>query len=79
MNAVNPGPRRAARTERADRGFRILSDDEGRIWRVREVCFSDAPPSLIFESDTGFRRIRKYPDSWRAMSDVELYDLSWRT
>jgi hypothetical protein len=80
MSVANPGPWQELRTrERSDRGPRVLTDEEGHIWRVREVWFSDAPPSLIFESDTGFRRIRHYPESWRSMGDTELYELSWRT
>lgn len=63
--------------ERAEQGPRVLTDEEGRLWRVRELRFADAPPSLIFESETGFRRIRAYPASWRSLSDTELFDLSW--
>ena len=63
--------------ERAESGPRVLTDEEGRLWRVREVCFADAPPSLIFDSETGFRRVRAYPANWRSLSDAELFDLSW--
>lgn len=65
-----------ARTEPA---HRVLTDEEGRLWRVRELRFADAPPSLIFESETGFRRVREYPATWRSLSDTELFDISWRT
>jgi len=62
-----------------DRHTRVVTDEEGRLWRVREVRFADAPPSLIFESDAGFRRVRAYPANWQALAEVELYALSWRT
>jgi hypothetical protein len=65
--------------ERSNRASRTLTDEDGRIWRVREVAFADAAPSLIFESEAGFRRVRVYPGEWRSLSDVELYELSWRT
>lgn len=64
---------------RAEHGQRVLTDEEGRLWRVRELRFADAAPSLIFESETGFRRVRAYPATWRSLSDEELFDLSWRT
>jgi hypothetical protein len=59
--------------------WRTLMDEDGRVWRVREVTFADAAPSLVFESEAGFRRVRAYPGNWQAMSDSELYELSWRT
>ena len=65
--------------ERSEPGPRMLTDEEGRLWRVREVCFADAPPSLIFDSELGFRRVRGYPANWRSLSDDALFDLSWRT
>lgn len=80
MSGVNP----CAREEtcgrvRTEHGQRVLTDEEGRLWRVRELQFDDAPPSLVFESETGFRRVRAYPGSWRSLSDAELFDISWRT
>jgi hypothetical protein len=65
--------------ERAERIYRALTDEEGHLWRVREVSYADAPPSLIFECECGFRRVRQYPHDWRSLSDSELYELSWRT
>jgi len=62
-----------------ERLSRVVADEEGHLWRVREVQFADAPPSLIFESDAGFRRIRVYPPNWYTMIEGELYALSWRT
>jgi hypothetical protein len=63
---------------RSDRSTRVLTDEEGRVWRVREISFADTAPSLIFESEIGFRRVREYPSAWRALADNELYELSWR-
>lgn len=78
MSGVDPDARRELRSpERTERGPRVLTDEEGRLWRVREVRFADAPPSLIFEAETGFRRVREYPGTWRSLSDAELLDLSW--
>lgn len=73
-----------AQTERdappnGDRRTRMITDEEGRLWRVREVRFADAPASLIFESDAGFRRVRIYPANWQALAEMELYALSWHT
>ena len=64
---------------RTEHGQRVLTDEEGRLWRVRELRFADTAPSLIFESESGFRRVREYPATWRSLSDDELFDLSWRT
>jgi hypothetical protein len=58
---------------------RVVTDEEGHVWRVREVSFSDTAPSLIFESESGFRRVRNFPTDWQLLGDVELYELSWRT
>lgn len=80
MSGVDP----CAREElcgpvRTEHGQRVLTDEEGRLWRVRELQFADAPPSLIFESETGFRRVRDYPAAWRSLDDTDLFELSWRT
>ena len=34
---------------------------------------------IVFESDTGFRRVRVYPRNWQTLTERELYALSWRT
>jgi hypothetical protein len=34
-------------------------------------------PHLVFESDGMIRRVRTFPDNWRELSDVELWELSW--
>ena len=80
MSGVDPCPRTeyTGRT-RTDHSQRVLTDEEGRLWRVRELQFADAAPSLIFESETGFRRVREYPETWRSLTDAELFDISWRT
>jgi hypothetical protein len=65
--------------ERTDRASRMVSDEDGRVWRVREIKYDDAAPSLVFESDAGFRRVRVYPRSWQTLTERELYALSWRT
>jgi len=64
--------------ERATRSWRSVIDEDGRVWRVHEIRFADSLPSLIFESEAGFRRIRAYPKNWQTMSDSELYELSWQ-
>lgn len=65
--------------ERSSRGSRVLTDEEGHFWRVREVSFADAAPSLIFECESGFRRVRTYPTDWQTLADADLLALSWRT
>jgi hypothetical protein len=59
--------------------MRVVTDEEGHVWRVREVGFADAAPSLIFESELGFRRVRVYPPQWITLSEDELLAVSWRT
>lgn len=34
-------------------------------------------PSLVFESDSAIRRVRTFPENWRALGDAELFVLSW--
>ena len=77
-----PGDERAAASvppNREQRDERLVHDEEGHLWRVRELSFADARPSLIFESEVSFRRVRAYPANWRGLGDDELYALSWRT
>ena len=64
--------------ERQQREQRLVRDEEGRIWRIREIAFADIAPSLVFESDGAFRRVRQYPRNWHELSDDQLYDLSWQ-
>jgi hypothetical protein len=70
---TEPAPTRA----RGPRESRLLHDENGQLWRVREVSFADASPSLIFESEAGFRRVRAYPADWRQLGDDQLLALSW--
>lgn len=72
-------PHEAAEAPRDPRGrdVRLVRDEEGRLWRVREVRFADTSPSLIFESELGFRRVRRYPDEWRSLEEDQLFALSW--
>jgi hypothetical protein len=48
-------------------------------WTVHEVRDPGAERgrSLIFVSPTGFRRVREYPEGWRALAADELWSLSW--
>lgn len=56
---------------------RQFVDHCGQVWRVREHRIDDDPqPSLVFESEIGWRRVRRYPTEWRAMSRDELERLS---
>ena len=34
-------------------------------------------PSLIFENEYVIRRVRNFPAEWRALTDDELFKLSW--
>lgn len=65
--------------QRQVREHRLLRDEEGRLWRIREVTFADTAPSLVFETEGVFRRVRHYPRDWFELSDSLLYALSWRT
>lgn len=51
------------------------------LWHVYEMPPHSydrrATPSLIFESDRAIRRVRNYPEAWRALTDEELLALSW--
>lgn len=33
--------------------------------------------SLIFENESVMRRVRNFPSGWRALTDDELFELSW--
>ena len=74
------GPYESARA-RGLAGARTVQTDDGQ-WRVYEL---ESGPydrrsgcSLIFESDGVLRRVRDYPADWRALSDTDLMDVSWR-
>lgn len=58
---------------------RLVRDDDGRWWRVREFVSSfdrRARPSLVFETDDMMRRVREYPAGWMSLSDGELLALT---
>ena len=61
---------------------RVFVDGDGVRWRVFEQAFSDYDRrrglSLIFASDAAVRRVRDFPASWAALSDIELARLSWK-
>ena len=66
--------REAQRTARE-----VIVDDV--VWLVYELppmLFDRRrAPSLVFESDGAVRRVRHYPENWRALSDAALFALSW--
>lgn len=52
---------------------------DGTFWSVHEIR-DDALGlgySLIFVSDEGFRRVRRYPAQWRELEPADLWELSW--
>lgn len=49
----------------------------GTDWTVIELTEPRLGTSLIFSSDEGFRRVRRYPDDWRRMEPPALWALSW--
>jgi len=53
----------------------------GVVWLVYELppmpFDRRRSPSLVFECDTAVRRVRNFPDNWRALSDGDLFALSW--
>lgn len=60
-------------------GIRFLAPD-GQPWTVYEIRdrrAAGATTSLIFVSDAGFRRVRRYPSDWRTLAPDALWDLSW--
>jgi hypothetical protein len=72
-------PKPASQRDAQQPGRRIIID--GELWLVFEL---PAPPydrretpSLVFESEATVRRVRNYPANWRALSDTELFALSW--
>lgn len=59
-------------------GQRQYVDREGRVWRVVEREVAVPGRSLFFESDSGWRKVRRYPSDWRALTPEELDRLSRR-
>ena len=68
-----------ARSTRCTCDCRVLRDNDGQLWRIREIPLADAGPSLVFEAEGVFRRVRHYPGNWLELSDSQLYALSWGT
>ena len=79
VSPLRQQPFEPPRRQRVEHTHRIVRDEEGRLWRVREVTYADAAPSLIFESEGVFRRVRRYPRDWDELGDGQLYELSWKT
>ncbi len=50
-------------------------------WSVHETRDPRSPSgtALLFVSEAGFRRVRRYPAEWRTLSDGELWALSWES
>jgi hypothetical protein len=57
---------------------RQFVDESGTVWRVIEREVPVPGKSLFFESDVGWRRVRRYPNDWRNLSPQELDALSRR-
>jgi hypothetical protein len=60
--------------------MRHLVDPEGREWRVYEWTAGEASPvagtqSLIFDGDGIVRRVWRYPEGWKGLSDDALLGL----
>ena len=73
---VRRRPNDDARVEGTD-GSRFYSDERSVRWEVFEVeKDGDGAPSLIFDSASAFRRVRKYDSHWRELSDIDLGRLS---
>ena len=69
--------------QQLQRTARRVTADDGVLWLVYELPPSAfdrrTTPTLIFETDVLFRRVRNYPPDWRTLSDAELLELSWTT
>jgi hypothetical protein len=60
-----------------------FTDADGESWRVTERDCRSVPGArgarcLVFMSDFVFRRVWKYPATWRTLSAAALTELSWR-
>ena len=60
--------------------MRLLTDQQGREWRIYERTAGDyspaaGRPSLIFDSDGIVRRLWRYPTTWSNLPDAELLRL----
>jgi hypothetical protein len=54
---------------------------DGLPWLVYElppnVLDRRSGPSLVFECEASVRRLRSFSADWRALSDDEMFALSW--
>ena len=68
-------------TERVGAATALVIIVDHEEWRVYELPapFYDrrGGNTLVFESDTVVRRVRNFPDTWRALSAPDLLRLSW--
>ena len=59
---------------------RIIVGRDGRDWVVREVPAPDFDrrqhATLVFEAPDVMRRVRRYPENWRELTDDALFDVS---
>jgi hypothetical protein len=79
---------RAARYERTGVGssplgeVRTFIDPDGEMWTAFEVSSTPAHPergtSLVFTSETMWRRVTQFPAEWRTLTDAQLAALSWQ-
>lgn len=60
-----------------DPGSRSFIDRQGVSWRVFHRHTENEADSLIFESESAYRRVRTFPADWRELSSEELCRLSW--
>ena len=59
---------------------RFFVDEKSVRWQAFEfVRIPGEAATLIFESVSAFRRVRRYGPTWRDLSDSELLRLSWET
>ena len=69
-----------APSEPRDGRRRLVSDDDGTVWEVREiqnpVYDRRGGCSLIFESSSVVRRVRNYPSGWYDLPNRDLLAIS---
>jgi hypothetical protein len=78
---------RAARVDRSERGsspmgeIRNFFDAQGEMWTAFEVSSTPSNPergtSLVFTSETMWRRVTRYPSDWRSLTVEQMTQLSW--
>ena len=77
-SANDDDPEVVIRSSRAGgRWIRSLEED----WVVYELLmpYDRRGPTLVFESENIVRRVRRYPENWRELTDEDLFRLSWST